>query len=114
MGTGTPANENKRGDIARMAFPVPVLPKRNRMTGPHAPNLCFDRFFADPGVFRDFGNRHRGAADQAFSVFAFSSMKFLNSISAVMTSSIRKKTNSLRRLSRAIWFSPAISANSMM
>ena len=114
MGTGTPANENKRGDIARMAFPVPVLPKRNLIIGPHAPNLRFDRFFADPGVFRDFGNRHHGAADQAFSVFAFSSMKFLNSISAVMTSSIRKKTNSLRRLSRAIWFSPAISANSIM
>ena len=52
------------------------------------------------------------AADQAFYVFAFSSMKFLNSISVVMTSSIRKNTNSLRRLSQAISLSSAAFANS--
>ncbi len=55
-----------------------------------------------------------GPADQAFSAFTFSSMKFLKSMSMVMTSSIRKNTSSLRRLSRAIWFSPAIFANSIM
>ena len=53
-------------------------------------------------------------ANQVFPAFAFSATKFLKSMSVVITSSIRKNTISLRKESRAIWFSPAIFANSIM